>query len=170
MKRVDNRKLISLSACSTRPLASTAVVWTRAAHAQQGDQVRRIGAAMSMSSDDPEGQARLTARFAPRRFNAPLIQLPLLLFLLPVNRVPVILISFRNRVFGPRPDYNLKVSWQLSRVDALKTETHLSVSSRRQDWPAGLASVDDLLTCSEVITRKIPGKQSRRLSPSFNAR
>jgi hypothetical protein len=34
----------------------------------------------------------------------------------------------------------------------------------------GLASVDDLLTCSEVITRKIPGKQSRRLSPSFNAR
>jgi hypothetical protein len=37
-------------------------------------------------------------------------------------------------VFGPRPDYNLRVSRQISRVDALKTETHLSVSSRRQDW------------------------------------
>src|SRR6476660_7296918 len=103
MKRVDNRKLISLSACSTRTLAGTAVDWTRVAHAQQADRVRRIGAAMSMSSDDPEGQARLTARFAPRRFNAPLIQLPLLLFLLPVNRVPVILISFRNRFLALAP-------------------------------------------------------------------
>jgi hypothetical protein len=37
-------------------------------------------------------------------------------------------------VFGPRPDYNLRMSWQLSRVDALKAKTHLSVSSRRQDW------------------------------------
>ena len=37
-------------------------------------------------------------------------------------------------VFGPRPDYNLRVSRQISRVDALKTETHLSVSSGRQDW------------------------------------
>jgi hypothetical protein len=37
-------------------------------------------------------------------------------------------------VFWPSPDYNLRMSWQLSRVDALKTETHLSVSSGRQDW------------------------------------
>ena len=69
----------------------------------------------------------------PRRTTATaqLIKLPLLLR---INSVPVILISFRNRFLALGPDYNLRMSWQLSRVDALKTETHLSVSSRRQDW------------------------------------
>jgi putative ABC transport system substrate-binding protein len=42
-------------------LAGTVVAWPHVAHAQQADQVRRIGVTMSMSSDDPEGQARLTA-------------------------------------------------------------------------------------------------------------
>jgi putative ABC transport system substrate-binding protein len=41
-------------------LAGTTAAWPRAAHAQQADQVRRIGVDMSMASGDPEGQARLT--------------------------------------------------------------------------------------------------------------
>ena len=39
----------------------TAVAWPLAAHAQQPEQVRRIGVLMSDPAEDPEGQARLTA-------------------------------------------------------------------------------------------------------------
>ena len=42
-------------------LGAAAVVWPLAARAQQTDRVRRIGVAMSLASDDPEGHARLRA-------------------------------------------------------------------------------------------------------------
>ena len=36
-------------------------VWPLAARAQQGDRVRRIGMLMTLSADDPESAARITA-------------------------------------------------------------------------------------------------------------
>src|SRR2546422_936696 len=42
-------------------LGGAAVTWPRAARAQQPDRMRRIGVLMNLASDDPEGQARLTA-------------------------------------------------------------------------------------------------------------
>jgi putative ABC transport system substrate-binding protein len=42
-------------------LGGAAVAWPLAAHAQQGERVRRIGVLMNLAADDPEGQARLTA-------------------------------------------------------------------------------------------------------------
>ena len=42
-------------------LGSAAAAWPLAAHAQQEDRVRRIGAITSLSSNDPEGQARYAA-------------------------------------------------------------------------------------------------------------
>ena len=40
-------------------LGGAAVLWPLAAHAQQGERVRRIGVLMNLSAEDPEGQARL---------------------------------------------------------------------------------------------------------------
>jgi putative ABC transport system substrate-binding protein len=42
-------------------LGGAAATWTRGAHAQQADRVRRIGVLMSTAVEDPEGQARMTA-------------------------------------------------------------------------------------------------------------
>src|SRR5262245_16036093 len=42
-------------------VGSAAVVWPRAAPAQQPDRMRRIGVLMSLTADDAEGQARLAA-------------------------------------------------------------------------------------------------------------
>ena len=38
-----------------------AVAWPRAARAQQPEPTRRVGVLMSLSADDPQGQARLKA-------------------------------------------------------------------------------------------------------------
>ena len=42
-------------------LGGGVVAWPLAARAQQGERIRRIGVLHSLASDDPEGQARLTA-------------------------------------------------------------------------------------------------------------
>ena len=42
-------------------LGDAAAAWPVAAHAQQGERMRRIGVLMSVAADGPEGQARLTA-------------------------------------------------------------------------------------------------------------
>jgi putative tryptophan/tyrosine transport system substrate-binding protein len=42
-------------------LGGMAVSWPRAAHAQQPEQMRRIGALMNLAADDPESQRRVTA-------------------------------------------------------------------------------------------------------------
>jgi putative tryptophan/tyrosine transport system substrate-binding protein len=42
-------------------LGGAAVAWPLAAHAQQGERVRRIGVLMAQTANDPEGQARLAA-------------------------------------------------------------------------------------------------------------
>jgi putative ABC transport system substrate-binding protein len=42
-------------------LLGSAVAWPRTARAQQGERVRRVGVLASLSTDDPEGQARYAA-------------------------------------------------------------------------------------------------------------
>jgi ABC-type uncharacterized transport system substrate-binding protein len=42
-------------------LGSAVAAWPLAAHAQQGEAIRRIGILMSLAADDPEGKARFTA-------------------------------------------------------------------------------------------------------------
>jgi len=42
-------------------LGGAAVVWPLGAHAQQGEQVRRIGMLLAITADDPESKARLAA-------------------------------------------------------------------------------------------------------------
>ncbi len=41
--------------------AAAAATWPLAAHAQQGERMRRVGVLMTTSADDPEGQARIAA-------------------------------------------------------------------------------------------------------------
>ena len=42
-------------------LAGSAITWPLGAHAQQLEQVRRIGVLMNLAANDPEGQARIAA-------------------------------------------------------------------------------------------------------------
>src|SRR5262245_41254420 len=42
-------------------IAGSAVAWPLASHAQQPEQVRRIGVLIPLAADDPEGKARLAA-------------------------------------------------------------------------------------------------------------
>jgi ABC-type uncharacterized transport system substrate-binding protein len=42
-------------------IGGAAAAWPLAAHAQQGERMRRIGVLMNLSADDPEGQARVVA-------------------------------------------------------------------------------------------------------------
>src|SRR5207247_5644711 len=42
-------------------LLASAAAWPLAARAQQGERMRRIGALINLSADDPEGQARVAA-------------------------------------------------------------------------------------------------------------
>jgi putative ABC transport system substrate-binding protein len=42
-------------------LGGAAAVWPLSVHAQQPDRVRRVGVLLSLSADDPQGQARLKA-------------------------------------------------------------------------------------------------------------
>jgi putative ABC transport system substrate-binding protein len=42
-------------------VASAAAAWPLVAHAQQTEQMRRIGVLMNRAADSPEGQARLAA-------------------------------------------------------------------------------------------------------------
>src|SRR5262245_13240103 len=42
-------------------LGGTAVAWPLAAHAQQGERMRRVGVLMNLTADDPETSARVTA-------------------------------------------------------------------------------------------------------------
>src|SRR5215472_2489313 len=53
MSDMRRRKFISL--------LGGAAAWPLAAHAQQGDRIRRIGVLMPSAADDPEFQARITA-------------------------------------------------------------------------------------------------------------
>jgi len=41
--------------------AASPMLWPRAARAQQGERMRRIGVLMNLAADDPESQARMTA-------------------------------------------------------------------------------------------------------------
>src|SRR5262249_13912691 len=42
-------------------LGGAAIAWPRAARAQQGERMRRIGVIINLAADDPEGHARITA-------------------------------------------------------------------------------------------------------------
>jgi putative tryptophan/tyrosine transport system substrate-binding protein len=42
-------------------IGGATAAWPRAARAQQGERMRRIGILMNLAADDPEGQARITA-------------------------------------------------------------------------------------------------------------
>jgi putative tryptophan/tyrosine transport system substrate-binding protein len=42
-------------------LGGAGAVWPLAAHAQQGERVRRIGVLMNLAAEDPEAQRRVTA-------------------------------------------------------------------------------------------------------------